>query len=580
MAVAIFGLFALGVYGGIHLVFKIVYSSRMRILETAILAEKLEVVRNLPYESVGIISGVPSGLLYGTTSTVRNGVTFDITTTVRNIDDAFDGTITGTPHDSSAADYKLVEMSIKCRQCQQQTPVILSTNVAPKQLEGATNNGALFIQVFDNEGIPVQGANVDVTNTARSPNIIIHDTTDNDGYLRIIDTPTGTVSYHIKVSKSGYSSDYTVSSTAQIPNPLRPPANVVSQTVTDISFIIDLLGSLNFSTINQTCGALGSIQFNLHGDKLLGTSPDYYKFNNNYTTNAGGTYSLSNLEFDKYSITLSGTTYDIAGSIPFLPVNLTPGSGQNTTLVLRSHTANSLLVQVKDAGTGLPLSDATVHLTGTGYDETENTGIGYLRQTDWSGGGGQVTFSNETKYYIDNGNINNNNPAGDLKLRKSGSYYLNSGNLESSTFDAGSAVDFKNIIFEPLTQPSQCGARPVTFQLATSNSSTPSSWSFTGPDGTSATYYTATSTVIHSSNDGKRYFRYKAYLNTANTSYTPTLSEVALTFTNSCTPPGQAFFNGMSAGTYTLDVSRSGYATNNGSINIGGGTQTVVNLSE
>jgi prepilin-type N-terminal cleavage/methylation domain-containing protein len=579
VAIAVFGLFALGIYGGIHLVFKIVYSSRMRILETAILAEQLEVVRNLPYESVGIISGVPSGLLYGATSTVRNGVIFDIAVTVRNIDDPFDGTITGTPHDSSPADYKLVEMSIICRQCQQQVPIILNTVVAPKQLEGATNNGALFIQVFDAEGIPVQGASVDVTNTARTPLVVIHDTTDNDGYVRIIDTPTGTQSYNIRVAKSGYSTDYTVSSTVANPNPLRQPSTVVSQEITDISFIIDRLSTMNLNSINQTCSIVVNVPFYIYGEKVLGTSPDVYKFIGTYTTNGSGNYSLANIEYDKYHISISTTAYDIAGSIPFLPVDLIPGLNQNVSLILRAHAANTLLVQVKDAGTGLPLSSASVRLSGTGFDETVATGEGYLRQTDWSGGGGQAAFTNETKYYADNGNLNCSNPAGDVKLKKSGSRYLNSGNLESSTFDFGGAVDYHNIIFKSTTQPAQTGSNPITLQIATSNSSSPASWNFAGPDGTGATFYTATSSLIHSGNDSKRYLRYKVFLNTANTSYTPTLSEVSITFTNSCTPPGQAFFSGFSAGPYTLEISRSGYTANSGLLDLAGNMQTVVNMS-
>ena len=132
----------------------------MRILETALLAEKLELVRNLPYEDVGVTGGIPSGVLPYSTTTIRNGQTFTLITTVRNIDDPFDGTLGGSPNDTAPADYKLVEISAICQNCSQQTPVILSTIVAPKQLEGASQNGALFIQVFDSNGYPVVGADL------------------------------------------------------------------------------------------------------------------------------------------------------------------------------------------------------------------------------------------------------------------------------------------------------------------------------------------------------------------------------------------------------------------------------------
>lgn len=576
IATAIFLLFALGIYGGISLVFKIVYQSRTRILETAILAEQLEVAHNLPYESVGILNGVPAGVLPHTTTTIRNGQIFNIVTTVRNIDDPFDGTLGGSPNDTAPADYKLVEMSAICQNCIQQTPVILSTIVAPKQLEGASNNGALFIQVFDANGLPVSDADVYVTNTARIPEVVVNDTTGNDGYLRIIDTATGTLSYHIRVSKPGYSSDNTVVASPSVPTPVKQPANVVSQEITEISFSIDRVGNLNLHTINQGCAAIGNATFNIRGEKKIGTDPDVYKYNKNLSTNGSGDYNFANFEWDKYHFSPIGSTYTIGGSIPMLPIDLTPGLTQEASIILQPYTANSLLVNVKDAGTGLPLSDATVHLTGSGYDETRVTGYGYVRQTDWSGGSGQDDYTNLTKYHSDSGTVNVNT-AGDLKLKKSGSNYSNSGWLQSSTFDLGTQVNFNNIVF--LYQPSQAGPNSVTFQIASSNSSTPAQWNFVGPDGNSGTYYTATSTLIWSGHNGNRYFRYKVFLNTNNTSYTPTLSEVSFTFVTTCVPPGQIFFSGLSSDTYTIGVSHSGYTTNAGTLDISGRSETVVNLS-
>ena len=573
-------LFALGIYSGISIVFKVVYSSRLRILETALINEQLEIARNLPFESVGIINGVPNGVLPNSTTTVRNGVTFTLVTTIRNIDDPFDGTITSTPADTSPADYKLIEISVICQNCPQQTPVILSTRVAPKSLEGASQNGSLFIHVFDVNGFDVVGAAVNVTNTASSSLIVINDTTDNSGMVQIIDTPTGTQSYHIRVSKSGYSSDYTVSSTASVPNPIKPPSNIVSQMVTEISFQIDQLTNLNLSTVNQSCAALASVPFSVHGEKIIGASPQVYKYSNDITTNGSGNYAFSNLEWDKYHLTVSGTTYDIAGSIPMLPIDMTPGLTQNATLVMANKNGNSLLAQVKDAGTGLPLSNATVRLYDSpSYDQSVLTGVGYLRQTDWSGGSGQVNYVNITKYFNEDGSTDDDSPEGDLKLRKSGNQYQTSGWLESSTFDFGGAINYDNIVFTPASQPSQTGSNPITFQIATSNTTSPSQWNYYGPDGATSTYYTATSTLINSVHDGDRYLRYKVYLKTSDTSYTPTLSEVFITYAASCTPPGQAYFSNVPSATYDIEISRTGYTTKTDTIDVTTTVQAIFNLS-
>ena len=580
VATAVFLLFAIGIYGGVSLVFKIVYSSRLRILETALLSEQLELVRNLPFESVGIVNGVPSGVLPYTTTTVRNGVTFVLITTVRNIDDPFDGTVTSTPADSAPADYKLVEMSIICQNCFQREAVVLSTRVSPSGLEGASQNGSLFIHVFDVNGLDVAGATVNVTNTASTTPIIITDTTDNSGRVQIIDTPTGTQSYHIRVSKTGYSSDYTVSSTASVPNPSKSPSNVVSQMVTDISFQIDRVGTLNLNTVNQNCASVASAPFSVHGEKVVGASPLVYKYSDSIITNASGAYTFSNVEWDKYHFAVTGVTYDIAGSIPMLPIDMTPGLTQNATMIMANKNGNSLLAQVKDAGTGLPLSDATVRLYDSpSYDETKITGVGYLRQTDWSGGSGQANYTNLTKYFADSGTVSINSPAGDLKLKKSGGDYLASGWLESSAFDFGGAVNFNNITFLPASQPVQTGANPLVFQIATANTTSPSQWNYSGPDGATSTYYTVTSTLINDAHNGDRYLRYKVYLNTADEDYTPQLSEVALTYTNSCSPPGQAYFSNLLSATYNIDISRAGYTTKTDTIEVTTTLQTIINLS-
>jgi hypothetical protein len=151
--------------------------------------------------------------------------------------------------------------------------------------------------------------------------------------------------------------------------------------------------------------------------------------------------------------------------------------------------------------------------------------------------------------------------------------------LESGTFDFGSAVTYGSIITTPVSQPVQAGGQPLVYRIATSNSSSPTSWAYTGPDGVSTTYYTPTSTQIYSGSSGKRYLRYKAFLFTANRSYTPRLSDVAITFTNSCTPPGQAFFDSLSAQTYNLTVNVAGYQAATSSIDVAGRTDVTIYMA-
>jgi len=107
-----------------------------------------------------------------------------------------------------------------------------------------------------------------------------------------------------------------------------------------------------------------------------------------------------------------------------------------------------------------------------------------------------------------------------------GASYYGSGTLASSTYNAGSAVDFGNISW---TSTATAGTS-VKFQLATNSDN--ATWNFVGHDGTSATYYTSSGgQAIWSGHDDDRYIKYKAYLGTTDTGKTPVLHDISVTYT-------------------------------------------------
>jgi hypothetical protein len=207
-----------------------------------------------------------------------------------------------------------------------------------------------------------------------------------------------------------------------------------------------------------------------------------------------------------------------------------------------------------------------VQLRSTDYDVTFTTGRGFLRQTDWSEGEGQEDFVDPAKYFTSDGNIEVTNPVGELRLRKVFDQYESSGYLISSTFDTGSPSNFHQIIWQPQDQSPETGPDSVKFQIATNNDNT--TWNFLGPDGTSNTLYTLANPIINSLHNNDRYLRYKVFLQTADTAYTPNVAEIAITFTSSCVPPGQVFFPGLDLGDYDLTISKSGYQTFNDTVTI------------
>ncbi len=559
VGVAVFALVFVGIYSGIQMVLKVVYQSRLRIIETGVLDEQIEIIRNLPFADIGIVNGSPAGILQRIATTTRNGIDFSITRTIRNIDDNYDGVIGGIPNDTSPADYKLAEVEIICARCNQREPARLSTFIAPRNLEGDPTHGALFIEVFDANADPVPGATVHVVATSTNPAIDLTDTTDNEGMLRIVDLGAGMDAYSLTVSKSGYTTDQTLNRTVNNPNPVKLPASVTAQSVTEISFSIDRVSSLGISTINNACVPVAGVSMNAIGTKIIGTEPDVFKINQTITTNSSGEYTLANLEWDSYG--LRPSSYDLLGSIPALPINLAPGVEQPVQLILGANTVNSLLVQVKDSITGQPVPSAIVRVSATGYNQNKTTGVGYIQQTDWSGGSGQLDFTNETKYWADDGKMEISDPAGDVKLKKVGQQYVSDAYLESSIFDLGVAATMVDLIWEPLAQPQESGAGSARFQIVVSSTSTPEAWDYVGPDNTANTYFDEQNFSLANIPPGNRYLRYKMFLRTANVDYTPTVSHLNITYTTSCTPPGQAYFGNLANQEYTVEVSKSGYQT-------------------
>ena len=559
VGVAVFMIIAVSVYQAYGVAMNAIRVSRIKIAAAALANEEFEIARNLSYADVGIVGGFPSGKIPRTQTLVRDGAEFTVETVVRNIDDPFDGTIGGSPNDLSPADYKLIEIEISCALCRNFTPLGFTTSIAPRALETASTNGALFVQVFDAVGQPVSGADVHIENNQTSPAFVIDDTTNNDGMLQIVDAPPGAEAYEISVSKSGYSAEATYPTGApENPNPAKPHATVATQLLTQLSFAIDRTSTLDVSSVSETCNIAPSTDFSLEGSKLIGTSPDVFKYSTPHITDSTGRKTITNLEWDTYDLSLTDGVYDLAGTVPLLPFTLNPNANQDFKLIVAPKNPRSILITVKDASTQLPLSDASVRLEGPeGYDTTFITGRGFIRQTDWSGGSGQEEYIDTARYFSSDGNIEINNPSGELRLRKTFDEYAASGYLVSSTFDTGSGSNFHQILWQPQSQPPETGPSSVRFQIATNNDKT--TWNFLGPDGGTGTYYTLADQNINSLHNGDRYFRYKVFLGTASTTWTPTISDISFTFTSSCVPPGQLLFTGLGIGDYTVTVSKSGY---------------------
>jgi len=292
VSVAVFLLIATSAYQAYVSLFKVMRASQYKIIALNLASEQFEIIRNLPYSEVGVEASIPNGTIPHEQTIIRGGITFLVTTTIRNVDLVFDGTIGGAPNDLSPADNKSAEVKVECPTCDNFQPIVLTSYVAPKNLETASTNGALFIKVFDANGVAVKDAEVQVVNNAAVPAIVIDDVTDNNGMLQIIDVPPGTEVYEITVSRPGYSTSRTYpTGGAGNPSPAKPHVTVVLQQVTQVSFAIDKLATVSFSSVDSTCTPVPDMNFKLTGSKLIGTG--VYKYATSLTTNGSGAYTNS-----------------------------------------------------------------------------------------------------------------------------------------------------------------------------------------------------------------------------------------------------------------------------------------------
>ncbi len=577
IAAAFFVVFSLAIYQLYAKVIDLSARIRIKTVATQVASEQIEFIRNLQYSDVGIVSGIPSGVIPATKSVTRNNVVFAVNTTIRNIDLPADGTLGGTPNDLSPADNKLADVEVVCTSCSNPFSVEYTTSIAPKSLETENGNGALVVKVIDANGIPVPDASVTVQNSSVVPTINYTDVTDSDGVLTIVDAPPSTEQYHISVTKSGYSSEQTyLPGAGGNPNPVKPHITVAANTVSQSTFAIDATSTIVLKVQSAQCSAITGVSGSLIGTKLIGTSPDVIKNTVAYTASAISN-TLSAIEWDTYALTLAGTSYDIAGTSPIFPLSIAPGSNQNVTLTLKPAAAGGRLVVAVTDVSGLPVADATVQVSGPSGSFTNQTSVGSVSQTDWSGGAGQSTYIDQAKFASTDGGIDYGTLPGQLKLTKAGATYVPTGVLESSTIDFGAPSLFQQLTWFPSSQPSGIGPTPVQFQIATNSDNT--TWNFLGPDGTSATSYTSPVSDIATIHDNDRYLRYKVFFSTTDTSKTPSISDIGITYTSGCLPPGQVDFAGLSDDSYDVTVTKNGYTSTTKTITMNGDRYETIQIN-
>jgi hypothetical protein len=100
-----------------------------------------------------------------------------------------------------------------------------------------------------------------------------------------------------------------------------------------------------------------------------------YKVDQTVITGTGGLVTIPDLEWDSYSLVLpTSSSIDVAGSWPFMPIAILPGTTTNVIAVVKAASTNSLLIQITNEQR-LPLAAAVAQLTGHGVTATQSAGV-------------------------------------------------------------------------------------------------------------------------------------------------------------------------------------------------------------
>lgn len=380
IATFVIGVVAVGILSLITLTIKSSHDGERRIVATALANEKMEMVRNLPYGSVGTVDGVPSGPILQTEQINRNGADYTVATDIRYIDDPFDGTAASTPPDTLNTDYKQVRVEVSWNSTVSNRPVLLITQVAPQGVEGGESLGTLIFQALNAAGSGVADASVHLVNTAVNPIVDISTFTDNQGKVTIPGLPLSSGSYSLAVTKGGHTSEQTYSATSNFtPNTDHSHLTALAGQITNKTFSIDQVSSLAIQTVDAATQApIGNVAYSLTGTKQIGTNSSaepVFLFDVDETTDNDGYHTYQDMVWDTYIFAIDGisTGYDIAETSIPLPLALLPAANETMTVKLVPHTTLSLHVTVVSS-TGTVIDGATVQVTKTGYDQTQTTG--------------------------------------------------------------------------------------------------------------------------------------------------------------------------------------------------------------
>ena len=248
ITIALFSLVFSALFAGVQFALSLVGTSKAEAGALALLVDKMEYIRSLPYNDVGTVGGVPAGDIPQTGTTTLNGITYNERVLIQYVDDPADGT-GSSDSNGILADYKQIKIEYVWSIRGKTNSASLVSNIVPNGIETTAGGGTIRVNVFDAQVQPLSGAAVRFLNNTTTTTIDTTRYTDPNGVAYLAGAPAA-ANYEIIVTDDGYSTDGTYVATTSNPNPTTPPIAVLESQISTMNFQIDKLSDLTIRTLN------------------------------------------------------------------------------------------------------------------------------------------------------------------------------------------------------------------------------------------------------------------------------------------------------------------------------------------
>ncbi|MFZ2188884.1 MAG: carboxypeptidase-like regulatory domain-containing protein [Candidatus Moraniibacteriota bacterium] len=400
----IFALISVTFYSVFTVGIRYIQDAKNRLGALAVANARLEIIRNLAYDSIGTVGGTISGNIPQDQDISENTRPYHVHTEVVYIDDPFDGIAYADT--VWFEDYKKVTITISWSSGSGTESVeLVSRFVPPGKEVPHIGDGILSVNIFSDQpgGGGVVGSQVHIYNPETTIDTSL--STDDSGNATFMGSSVSDSiqKYQITVTKAGYE---TVTTMPPYPDSAYNPVDIHASVVTGTgsvnlkNIVQNQLANIRISIVDYLNAPIADANFHLSGGRKLGTDivepyTPVYNLNEDGVTDSDGKKSFNSVSPGEYNFSLIDSTFDdyeVINITPIAPFSLLSADGTlDVTVKLVNKTTTALLIGVVADSDDAPIVGAKVRLT--------NTSLGYdveLETTD----NGKVFFPNSTDPFL------------------------------------------------------------------------------------------------------------------------------------------------------------------------------------